>query len=140
VPLGSWDLLPTVGMRAAWYCLNDWSESGADSLSLTAPAQTVKSVQADAGARIGRATGTLRPFGSGWYRRELTDGRTAATVQFVDRSTGTFEIRGPDLVSDAVGGQAGLTVIRPRFALSVYYEVRQSRPQTRQSLHLGFGF
>ncbi len=132
--LGSWDVRPTLGLRPSWYHLRSFSESGAESLSLRGPSQTITSVQADAGARVSRAIGTVRPFGAGLYRRQLTDGRTAAMLQVGDQPAGRYEVDGLRLVRDEIVGQAGLLFLRANVGLSLIYEVHGSRDQLRQAL------
>ena len=52
VRLARWTLRPAASVRSAHYSLQAWRESGADSLSLSAPAQALGSVQAGAGIFI----------------------------------------------------------------------------------------
>ena len=73
---GAWSINPSVGAWYARYFARAWTESGAGSLSLSAPAFVGESLHADLGVRVGRTIGRFRPNVSVAYRRELT-GRTA---------------------------------------------------------------
>jgi uncharacterized protein YhjY with autotransporter beta-barrel domain len=139
-PLGSWDAEPKAGLRSAWFHVGEWREAGADSLSLSAPAYTTRSVQADAGLRVSRAVGRVRPSFEGMYRRELTSDGTRVTLQLADLPGGTFDVTGLDFTRDEVSAQGGVTFLMNRFGLSVFYDLQYAQLQTRHSLQLGVGF
>jgi autotransporter-associated beta strand protein len=138
--LGSWDAQPMGGLRSAWFHLGEWTESGADALSLSGPAQTTRSLQADAGLRLLRAVGRVRPLFQGTYRRELAGGGTTTTVELSDLPGGRFEVEGVPFTLDEVIGQAGLMFLTDRMGFSVFYEMQRARSQSRQSLQVSVGF
>ena len=138
--MGSWTFNPSTGLRYARYGRGAWSERGAGTLSFAAPHQEVRSAQADAGVGVTREGGRLRPFASTSYRRELTDRRTAATLQLGDQQAGLFEIDGLLLARDSVTGRAGMTFETERLDLSLVYEGRRAPGQTRHTFQLAFEF
>jgi fibronectin-binding autotransporter adhesin len=138
--LGEWDLQPTGSLRAAWYHQNAWTESGADSLSLTGPETTVNSTQAGVGIRFSRVIGGVRPFVSGFYRHELTDGFNSTMAQIGPDPRGLYRVDGIALARNVTIGQGGLTFIHNSFGLSLIYQINVSSPQIWQSLQLGIGF
>ncbi len=138
--LGHWDLQPTGSLRAAWYHQNAWTEAGADSLSLTGPGTTVNSTQAGVGVRFSRVTGGVRPFVSGFYRHELTDGFNSTVVEIGPDPKGLYRVDGIELPHNVTIGQGGLTFIHNSFGLSLIYQINVSSPQIWQSLQLGIGF
>jgi uncharacterized protein YhjY with autotransporter beta-barrel domain len=140
MPIGSWDLQPRIGLRAAWYRLGDWNETGADSLSLGAAAQTNNSVQGDIGLRTSRAIGRVRPFLEGMYRRELSSGVLKTTIALTDQPGGLFDAEGIALTADKFVGQVGTLFLTNHVGLSVHYELHYAGAQTRHGLQFGVGF
>lgn len=140
VPLGSWDLQPGAGMRSGWFQRDAWSETGADSLSLTGPSQTARAMQGDVGLRLARAAGGFRPFAEGMYRRELLTDVLSATLALSAQPGGLFEVDGVALAPDSVVGRGGVMFLTDRAVFSVLYDVRHSESHTRQSLQFGVGF
>ena len=138
--MGTWDLQPTIGLRAARFGVGGWEETGAQALSLTAPSQANHSVQADGGVRLSRALGRFRPYVGGIYRREVSAGRIAATLQLGEGAGGLFEVDGLSLSKDVCVGQAGVILLRNDFSVLLGYEARRARQQTRHTLHLAVGF
>jgi hypothetical protein len=138
--LRAWDLQPTIGVRAARFGLGAWEETGADALSLTASSQATHSVQADGGVRLSRALGRFRPYFGGMYRREVSAGRTTATLQLAEGAGGLFEIDGLSLAKDVGVAQAGVLLLQNRFSVLFGYEARRARRQTRHALQLAVGF
>ncbi len=138
--IGSWDLQPRTGLRAAWYRLGHWNETGADSLSLAAAAQTNNSVQGDVGVRTSRAIGRVRPFLEGMYRRELSFGVLKTTIALTDQPGGLFEVDGIGLTVDKFVGQAGALFLTNHAGLSLLYELHHAGAQTRHGLQFGVGF
>jgi uncharacterized protein with beta-barrel porin domain len=139
-PIGSWDLQPRIGLRAAWYRLGDWSETGADSLSLGAAAHTNSSLQGDIGLRTARAIGNVRPFLEGMYRRELSSRDLNTTIALTDQPGGLFEVEGLGLTADKFVGQAGALFLTDHVGLSLLYELHYAGAQTRHGLQFGVGF
>jgi uncharacterized protein YhjY with autotransporter beta-barrel domain len=138
--LGSWDLQPRTGLRAAWYRVSDWNETGADSLSLGAVAQTNSSVQGDIGLRTSRAIGRVRPFLEGMYRRELSSDVPKTTIALTDQPGGRFDVEGIALTADKFVGQVGTLFLTNHVGLSVHYEWHYAGTQTRHGLQFGVGF
>ena len=131
---------PTAGVRRARYGLNEWTETGADALSLSAPARSINSLQGDMGVRVSRALGSLRPYLGGVVRRELTSGRTAAGLNFANDPNGAFEVDGLRLSKHSTIGQAGLLFRTGGVGLSLMYEARRTLDQIRQTVQLGIDF
>ena len=137
---GSWKVQPTAGLRRARYGLNEYTETGADSLSLSAPARSINSLQADTGVRVSRALGSLRPYLGGVVRRELTSGRTAAGLNFANDPNGSFEVDGLRLSKHSTIGQAGLLFRTGGVGLSGCMRRAGLRDQVRQTVQLGIDF
>ena len=140
VLLAEWTVRPAASFRYAHYSLPAWRESGADSLSLSAPAQAIGSVQAGAGVHVMRSVGRFRPTVSTTYRRELTDGRTATTIQLLDGSNGLFLVDGLRLAKDTITIRPGMTFRTDQFDLSLALDLRRASLQTRRAIEFGFGF
>ena len=104
------DDAPRGFLPLARYSLQAWSENGADSLSLSAPAQAIRSAQAGAGVYLMRSVGRVRPTVSTTYRRELTDGRTATTIQLLDGAGGLFLVDGLRLAKDTINSSPRVLV------------------------------
>ena len=138
--VGSWRIQPTAGLRRARYGVNDWNETGADSLSLSAPAHAIESLQADLGVRMSKALGRFRPYVGVTARRELTGGETAVALNLSRDPNGVFEVDGLRLPQHSTIGQAGLVYQAGRIGLSVMYEARRARQQTRHTIQLAIGF
>ena len=112
IPVGSWDLQPSVGVRAARFGLDSWTERGAEALSLTGASQANRSTQADAGLRFARALGRFRPYIGAMYRRELGNRRTTATLRLGEETDGMFEVSGLSFAEETAAAQAGFMVLR----------------------------
>ncbi|MCM3879179.1 MAG: autotransporter-associated beta strand repeat-containing protein, partial [Vicinamibacterales bacterium] len=138
--LGSWNIQPSAGVRHSHYGLASWEEAGAGGLSLGATAQSIASTQADAGVRLSRNAGRFQPFFSTSYRRELGTGRTARSVAFLDAPGDPFDIEGLRFARDSAAGQIGFTLMNNAFGVSVWYEGRRARQQTRHIFQLALGF
>jgi autotransporter-associated beta strand protein len=139
-PVGDWRLQPTAAVHVARFAMNSWEETGAESLSLRADAQSLLSVQADAGLRYSRASGRWRPYVGGMYRRELSSGRTRATLQLGNGAGGAYDVDGLFLARDLGAAQGGVVFVQDRFSLALGYEARRARRQLQQRLQLAVGF
>ena len=124
----------------ARYSFQAWQESGADSLSLSAPDQAISSVQAGAGVHLMRSVGRFRPTVSTAYRRELTDGRTATTIQLLDGSKGLFLVDGLRLAKNTISIRPGFIFRTVQYDLSLAVDLRRAAQQNRRALEFGFGF
>ena len=135
VQLHGWTVRPAASFRYARYSFQAWQERGADSLSLSAPDHAISSVQAGAGVHLMRSAGRFRPTVSTAYRRELTDGRTATTIQLLDGSSGLFPVEGLRLATNTIS-------VRPGFIFRTvqYRPVPRGRSSTRSATESpGFG-
>jgi outer membrane autotransporter protein len=139
-PLADWSVRGAAGARVAEYRVGAWQESGAGALALAAPPQAFTSVQADTRVELTRRGGRLRPFVSGTYRRELTAGRTATTVQLGESGDGGFTVEGLPLPAASAAGEAGLRVVGENMGMSLSYQLRRADRQVRHVLQLGIGF
>jgi uncharacterized protein YhjY with autotransporter beta-barrel domain len=140
VQFAEWTMRPTASFRYAHYSLQAWRESGADSLSLSAPAQAIRSAQAGVGAYLMRSTGRFRPTMSTTYRRELMDGRTATTIQLLDGSSGLFQVDGLRLAKNTISLRPGFLFRTDQFDLSLALDLRRAARQNRRALEFGLGF
>jgi fibronectin-binding autotransporter adhesin len=140
LPIASWGLRPSAGIRTARYGRDAWQEGGADALSLSAPEQSVYSTQADAGVKLARMFGRFRPELSINYRRELRTGGTTQILYLVDSTAGLFRSEGLPLADETVMGRLGSSLAWRRIQMSFAYEVRRGAGQTRQTGQLGIGF
>jgi fibronectin-binding autotransporter adhesin len=138
--IGGWNVLWSSGVRRAHYGVGGWTEAGAEGLSLSGSAGTLNSTQADSSLRFARTNGRFLPFLSATYRRELTAGRTRKTLQIGDTADGLFEVDGLGLPRDTTVGEAGFRFLNGSVGMSVWYEVRRARQQTRHVLQFAFAF
>ncbi len=139
--VGSWMLQPGVGVRHARHRRDAWSETGAGALSLSAPAQTTTSRQAEAGARFVRTVGRIRPELDASYRRELGRGDTDTVLQMGSAADGVFTVTGVPFAAHRVIGRAGVAArVGMRTDLSVWYRFHAGSGQVRHALDLGVGF
>ena len=135
-----WAVRPSAGLRYARYARRAWTERDAGALSLSAPDQTVSSMQADLGVHLARTTGRLRPFAATAARRELTDGLTATTLQLSDTADGLFVVNGLRLARNIVSARVGFTFQAQALEVSLAYEARHALSQTGQAVQLAVGF
>jgi uncharacterized protein YhjY with autotransporter beta-barrel domain len=140
VRVSGWTLRPAASFRYARYSRDAWSESGADSLSLSAAAQANRSAQAGGGVQLVRSSGRFRPMVSSTYRHELTDGRTAMTLQLVDGSNGQFLVDGLFLPKNTFSIQPGLVFRTDQYEVFVAVDFRHASTQNRRALEFGLGF
>jgi autotransporter-associated beta strand protein len=142
VPVGvaGWMVRPVASFRFAHYSRHAWNETGADSLSLSAPAQAIQSVQAGVGLQVVRSAGRFRPIVSTMYRRELTDGRTATTLHLLDDSSGQFLADGLFLAKNTFSIRPGFAFRTDQFEMSVAIDLRRASMQNRRALEFGLGF
>jgi uncharacterized protein YhjY with autotransporter beta-barrel domain len=131
---------PVATFRSARYSRAAWSETGADSLSLSSTAQALWSAQVGGGLQVVRSTGRFRPTVSTTYRRELTDGRTAMTLQLLDGSSGRFVTEGLFLPKNMISIQPGLVFRTDEYEVFVNVDFRRASMQNRRSLEFGLGF
>ena len=87
-----------------------------------------------------RSVGHFRPTVSTTYRRELTDGRTATTIQLLDGSNGLFLVDGLRLAKDTISIRPGFLFRTDEFDLSLALDLRRAARQNRRALEFGFGF
>lgn len=133
---GSWRLQPGAGLRTARYGRSAWTESGANALSFTAPSQAMRSSQVDAGLRVARLHGRIRPAASASYRRELGDGATPLTLQISPDAAGRFTVGGAPFAADRVLGSLGAAMDMWWFG----YGIDAAANQTRHSVNFGVSF
>ena len=138
--IGPWDIHPGAGLRYARYRRDAATESGAESLSLTSPDQTTSSEQGSVAVSAGRSFGRFGVRSSVGYQRELGDDRLTTRLQLSDVSAGAFTVDGPSLARDTVTGEAGATIRLRGVQLSLSYEARRARAETRHSIQLGLRF
>src|SRR5204863_7836897 len=117
-----------------------WTEAGAGALSVTAPAQSMRSTQADAGILLTRARGVVQPLLSAVYRRELSDPDTMASLALSGSADSTFIVGGLPLARSTFVGRAGLTVRTGCRELSLMYEWKGAQSQTRHAIRFSLGF
>ncbi len=137
--LGAWSISPSVGARYARYSRQAWTESGAGSLSLSAPAFVGASLHADLGVRVGRTIGRFRPNVSMAHRRQVTE-EPVAMIQLSDRAEGLYSVDGAHLTADHLTTRAGVTYAAGDVGLSLAYELRSARVPARQTLRFGVEF
>jgi fibronectin-binding autotransporter adhesin len=138
--IGQWDIRPGAGLRYARYGRNAATESGADSLSLKSPDQTTSSRQGTVAVSAGRSLGRFGLRSSVGYQRELSDGRLTTLLHLSDASAGAFTVDGPSLARNIFTAAAGATIRLRGVQLSLGYEARRARAETRQGIQLGMRF
>jgi outer membrane autotransporter protein len=136
VMMGSWQLQPGAGLRTARYGRSEFTETGAGALSFSAPDQSIRSTQADAGLHFSRLRGRVRPSASASYRRELGDGTTPLTLQLGPDASGRFIIGGTPFATDRALGTIGVSMDMFWFS----YGIDASSGQTRHTAKFGVSF
>jgi autotransporter-associated beta strand protein len=138
--LANWGLRPHAAVRYASYGRRAWTESGADALSLSAPAQAIATATTEVGLHAARSAGRFRPEAGMTYRRLLNDGQTAAALQLADGVDGLFRVRGQRFVSQATTIVGGLGFRANRFASSVTYHVRHAAGHQQHGIQFSLSF
>jgi hypothetical protein len=140
VRVSGWIVRPMASVRYARYSRDAWTEAGADSLSLSATAQSIQSAQAGGGLQVVRATGRFRPTVATAYRRELTDGRTAMMLELLDGTNGRFLADGLFLPKNIFSVQPGLVFRTDQYEMFLSVDFRRASMQNRRALEFGLGF
>jgi autotransporter-associated beta strand protein len=136
VKIKTWTYDGKVGWRHARYGSGPLKETGAQSLSLQAPAQADHSTQADVRFNAFRHTGGIRPHVSFSYRRELGDAGTTTNVQFADNPQSGFAVEGLAFAKNTTTALGGVTVrTGSGIEYTLDYEARHAVGQTAQSVH-----
>ncbi len=136
----TYSLAYVLGYRRATFTRRGFIESGADSLSLEMPEQTVRLRQVNALLNMWRREGDFRPFGEFLYRREITDGRTTATLEFPDEGDSRFAVDGLPAPKNIVKLEVGATWYTRSYIWRFEYRYRNATGQTTHggSLHVSF--
>ena len=137
---GTYSLSYVLGYRRATFTRRGFIESGADSLSLAMPEQTLKLRQANALVNVWRREGDFQPFGEFLYRREFTDGRTTTQLEFPDAGDSRFSVEGLPAPQNVVRLQLGATWYTKSRIWKFEYHYRNATGQTTHggSLHVSF--
>jgi fibronectin-binding autotransporter adhesin len=107
---GLWTLESKIGFRAARYSRKPFSESGADSISLSAAADEMKVRETNLDVHLFKKTGTWRPDVRAIYRRELSEPSTSAEVNFEGDAASRFEVQGLPLAVNSFQSTFGLAM------------------------------
>jgi autotransporter-associated beta strand protein len=128
------------GYRRATFTRRGFIESGADSLSLEMPEQTVTLKQVNTLFNFWRREGDFRPFGEFLYRREMTDGRTTTVLEFPDDGDSRFFVDGEPAPKNITKIRLGSTWFLQSSTWRFEYEYRHATGQTTHggALHVRF--
>jgi len=137
----TWTLDWKLGWRAATFTRNPFSETGADSISLSGAEKSLKTQEADVDVHVFRRTGTWRPRVLVTYRRQFGDDATGADVQFVNQPAGSFVVNGVPIAQDEFHLIAGVTM-RTGLGLeyTFEYETRVAKDENHQGVHFRVRF
>jgi autotransporter-associated beta strand protein len=141
VKVGGWNYDARVGYRRANYGRGAWSETGAQSLSLKAAAQSQNSKQSDIRINAFKRTGAWRPHWSFAYKRELGNRDTSTNVQLADASNTQFVVNGLPMPATTLTARGGVTyhsALGLQYTLD--YEVHRAAGQADQGLHFRVRF
>jgi uncharacterized protein with beta-barrel porin domain len=141
IKLRGWNYDARVGFRRASYGRGAWSETGAQSLSLKANAQSDTSSQGDIRINAFKRTGALRPHLSFTYKRELGNRDTSTEVQLADAADTQFVVDGlpmPETTLTARGGVTYHSALGLQYTLD--YQVHRADGQMDQGLHFRVRF
>jgi uncharacterized protein with beta-barrel porin domain len=136
----TYSLSYVLGYRRATFTRRGFIESGADSLSLELPEQTVRLRQVNALVNMWRREGDFRPFGEFLFRREITDGRTTTTLEFPDEGDSRFAVDGLPAPKNIVKLEVGATWYTRSYIWRFEYRYRNATGQTTHggALHVSF--
>jgi len=129
-----------LGVRHARITRGSFAETGAISLSLNAEDETLQLTQTDVKVHAFRRDGTFRPFFDLHYRRELAEGRTAASMTFSGLPNSDFIVEGIDVPASSYHTRAGVTFQTLPGQATFTYEYKRAPGQRQQTASLRFRF
>jgi hypothetical protein len=136
----TYSLSYVLGYRRATFTRRGFIESGADSLSLEMPEQTLRLRQVNTLLNVWRREGDFRPFGEFLYRREITDGTTTTLLEFPDAGDSRFTVDGLPAPQNIVRLQLGAVWHARSRTWKFEYHYRNATGQSTHggSLHVTF--
>jgi hypothetical protein len=129
-----------VGIRRATFTRKTFLESGADSLSLLFPEQTVSLRQTNVVVNLWRREGKVRPFFEFLYRREITDGKTTTELEFPGEPDERFFVDGLPAPKNITHARGGTTWFSDWGTWTFEYQYRKATGQTTHSGDLRWRF
>jgi uncharacterized protein with beta-barrel porin domain len=137
----SWTLDSKLGLRAAHYSRNAFSETGANAISLDGRPDALKTRESDINIHLFRRSRTWRPRVQLDFRRQIGDGATSADVQFAGRSDSQFVVNGLPVPHNAFQGVFGLTMrTQAGLELTLEYETEQAPDEAHNAVHFRMRF
>jgi len=137
----SWTLDSKLGLRAAHYGRNAFSETGASAISLDGRPDALKTRESDINFHLFRRSGAWRPRVQLDFRRQIGDDATSADVQFAGRSGSRFVVNGLPVPQNAFQGVFGLTMrTQAGLELTLEYETEQAPDEAHNAVHFRMRF
>ncbi len=131
----TWTVDTKLGLRASRFSRTGFSESGADSISLTAAAQTLSYKETNLDFHLFRRSGTWRPNVLVTYRREFGDEFSVADLSFAGNPDTPFAVRGFPVPRNTFQGLFAITMRSVAgLLLTMEYQTLQNSEESRHSL------
>ncbi len=137
----SWTLDSKIGVRAAHYSRNGFSETGANAVSLDGNPDAMSTRESDVNIHLFRRSGTWRPRVLLDFRRQLGDEAPTADVQFAGRTDSQFVVNGLPVPRNAFQGLFGLTMRSGSgLEFTLEYETEQAPDEAHNAVHFRMRF
>ena len=137
----SWTLDSKLGLRAAHYSRNAFSETGANAVSLDGSSDALETRESDINIHLFRRSGAWRPRVLLDFRRQIGDQAPTADVQFAGRADSQFVVNGLPVPRNAFQGLFGLTMrTQSGLEMTVEYETEQAPDEAHNAIHFRMRF
>ena len=137
----SWTLDSKLGVRAAHYSRNAFSETGANAVSLDGSSDALETRESDININLFRRSGAWRPRVLLDFRRQIGEQAPTADVQFAGRADSQFVVNGLPVPRNAFQGLFGLTMrTQSGLEMTVEYRNRAGAGRSAQCDHFRMRF
>ncbi len=131
----TWTVDTKLGLRASRFSRTGFSESGADSISLTAAPQSLSAGETNVDFHAFRRSGTWRPNVLLTYRRQFGDDFTSANVAFAGNPDSEFAVKGFPVPRNTFQGLFAITMRSAAGLLfTLEYQTLQNSEESRNSV------
>jgi fibronectin-binding autotransporter adhesin len=138
---GTWTVDSKIGIRAAHFSRTSFTETGADSISLAAAAQDIKTRESNVDLHVFKRSGNWRPNIMMTYRREFGDNTTVTDVNFAGQPNSQFAVEGVPVPVNTFQGLFGLTMRSfSGLEYTFEYETQVAQNETHNAIHFRMRF